>query len=225
MSKNKLARFADNLEFDCLIQPNSLDVLKQNHPLKGKWKSEFFGNDNPLIVELGCGKGEYAIGLSRIFPNKNYLGLDIKGARLWRGAKTVTDEKLRNVGFLRTRIDLASSFFDKDEVDEIWLTFSDPQPKKERKRLSSPVFIEKYRQFLKPGGIIHVKTDSDLLYEYTLEQIKENKFDLLVENNDIYNGFVERQQEELKNILSIRTFYESMWLKDKITIKYISFRI
>lgn len=225
MSKNKLARFADNLEFDCLIQPKSLDVLKQDHPMKGKWKKDFFKNNHPIILELGCGKGEYAIGLSRLFPNKNFLGLDIKGARLWRGAKTVTDEKLPNVGFLRTRIDLTSSFFAKDEVDEIWLTFSDPQPKKERKRLSSPVFIEKYRQFLKPGGIIHVKTDSDLLYEYTLEQIKENKYELLVENNDIYNGFVDKQNEELQKILSIRTFYESRWLKDNITIKYISFRI
>lgn len=225
MGKNKLARFEDNLSFDCLIQPVSTDVLNSSHPMKGNWNKDFFKNDNPIIVELGCGKGEYAIGLSRIFQNKNFLGVDIKGARLWRGAKTVTDEKLPNVGFVRTRVDLTPSFFYKNEIDEIWLTFSDPQKKKERKRLSSPIFIEKYRQFLKPGGIIHVKTDSDLLYAYTLEQIKENKYELLVENNDIYNGFVQKQSEELQKILSIRTFYESMWLKQDIPIKYISFRI
>lgn len=225
MGKNKLARFEDNLSFDCLIQPVSTDVLNASHPMKGNWNKDFFKNDNPIIVELGCGKGEYAIGLSRIFPNKNFLGVDIKGARLWRGAKTVTDEKLPNVGFVRTRVDLTPSFFDKNEIDEIWLTFSDPQKKKERKRLSSPIFIEKYRQFLKPGGIVHVKTDSDLLYEYTMEQIQENNYDLLIENNDIYNGFVQKQSEELQKILSIRTFYESMWLKQDIPIKYISFKI
>lgn len=225
MGKNKLARFEDNLSFECLIQPVSTDVLNSSHPMKGNWNKNFFKNENPIIVELGCGKGEYAIGLSRIFPNKNFLGVDIKGARLWRGAKTVTDEKLPNVGFVRTRVDLTPSFFDKNEVDEIWLTFSDPQKKKERKRLSSPIFIEKYRQYLKPGGIIHVKTDSDLLYEYTLEQIRENNYELLIENNDIYNGFVQKQSEELQKILSIRTFYESMWLKQDIPIKYISFKI
>lgn len=225
MGKNKLARFEDNLSFECLIQPVSTDVLNASHPMKGNWNKDFFKNENPIIVELGCGKGEYAIGLSRIFPDKNFLGVDIKGARLWRGVKTVTDEKLPNVGFVRTRVDLTPSFFAKNEIDEIWLTFSDPQKKKERKRLSSPIFIEKYRQFLKPGGIVHVKTDSDLLYEYTLEQVQENKYELLVENNDIYNGFVQKQSEELQKILSIRTFYESMWLKQDIPIKYISFKI
>lgn len=225
MGKNKLARFEDNLSFECLIQPVSTDVLNADHPMKGNWRNDFFKNDQPIIVELGCGKGEYAIGLSRIFPDKNFIGVDIKGARLWRGAKTVTDEKLPNVGFVRTRVDLTPSFFDKNEIDEIWLTFSDPQKKKERKRLTSPIFIEKYRQFLKPGGIVHVKTDSDLLYEYTLEQIQEHKYQLLIENNDIYNGFVQQQSEELQKILSIRTFYESMWLKQEIPIKYISFKI
>lgn len=225
MGKNKLARFEENTTFDCLVQPVSTDVLNANHSLKGNWKAQFFKNENPIIIELGCGKGEYAIGLSRIFKNKNFIGVDIKGARLWRGAKTVTDEKISNVGFLRTRVDLVNSFFDKNEVDEIWLTFSDPQVKKERKRLTSPVFIEKYRQILKKGGIVNVKTDSDLLYEYTLEQIRDCKYELIMEDNDIYNGFVQKQNEELQKVLSIRTFYESMWLKQNIPIKYISFRI
>lgn len=225
MGKNKLERFEENLTFDCLIQPLSTDVLNGDHPMKGNWRKDFFKNENPIVIELGCGKGEYAIGQARLFPEKNFLGLDIKGARLWRGAKTVTDEKITNVGFLRTRIDLTNSFFAKDEIDEIWLTFSDPQKKKERKRLTSPMFIKRYRQFLKPGGIIHVKTDSDLLYEYTLEQIQEHKYELLIENNDIYNGFVDIQNELLQKILSIRTFYESMWLAQDIPIKYISFRV
>lgn len=225
MGKNKLERFAENKDFDCLIQPLSTDILQKDFYLKGKWNSDFFDNPNPIVLELGCGKGEYAIGLSRIFPDQNFIGIDIKGARLWRGAKTVHEEQLPNVGFLRTRIDLCDRFFGKDEVNEIWLTFSDPQPKKERKRLTSPVFIERYRKFLKPGGIINVKTDSDLLYEYTLEQIKENKYELICENNDIYSGFADKQPEELQKILSIRTYYESIWLDQKITIKYISFRI
>ncbi len=225
MGKNKLARFEDNLSFECLIQPVSTDVLNTSHPMKGNWRKNFFQNEHPVIVELGCGKGEYAIGLSRIFPDRNFIGVDIKGARLWRGAKTVTEENLPNVGFVRTRVDLTPSFFHKNEIDEIWLTFSDPQKKKEKKRLTSPVFIEKYRQFLKPNGIINVKTDSDLLYEYTLEQIQEYNYELLVANNDIYNGFIQKQDEGLQRILSIRTFYESRWLKEEIPIKYISFKI
>jgi tRNA (guanine-N7-)-methyltransferase len=225
MGKNKLARFEENTAFPCLIQPKSNEVLNADHSLKGKWKQEFFRNENPLILELGCGKGEYAIGLSRIFPNKNFIGMDIKGARLWRGARTVNEEKLPNVGFIRSKIDFTGSFFAEGEVDEIWLTFSDPQPKKERKRLTSPIFIERYKKFLKKDGIINVKTDSDLLYGYTLDQIKEHDHHLLTSNNDIYNGFIERQSEELKKILSIRTHYESIWLKNGIKIKYISFQL
>jgi len=171
--KKKLQRFADISSMDWVIEPTMEDIKDGTFPLKGKWHKEVFKNDNPIVLELGCGKGEYAVGLGKKYPDKNFIGVDIKGARIWYGANTVREEKLENIAFLRTRIDFIEAFFDENEIDEIWLTFSDPQRKRPRKRLTSRLFIGRYMKFLKKGGIIHLKTDSDLLFESTLEQREE----------------------------------------------------
>ena len=219
-SKNKLYKFKENETFKCLIQPETDDVLRQDHPLKGNWGKEIFCNDNPIILELGCGKGEYNIALAEKFPQNNYIGVDIKGARLWKGAKYATENKLPNVAFIRTRIEFIDSFFAENEVSEIWLTFSDPQPHKPRKRLSSHIFLERYSKFLKPDGIMHLKTDSQLLYESTLEVIKEGNHRLIEADNDIYNSG--RVADE---ITSVRTFYEKQFLAEGKPITYASWRL
>ena len=187
MGKDKLRRFALMEEFKNVFQPAVGGVF----PLKGKWRKEYFHNEHPIVLELGCGKGEYTVGLAKHFPNKNFIGVDIKGARMFIGAKEALENKMDNVAFLRTRIDFITDYFSEGEVDEIWLTFSDPQPKKPRKRLSSPLFIERYRQILKPGGVIHMKTDSDILFEYTEEQIKENNYECLELTWDLYGSLPE----------------------------------
>ena len=166
MGKNKLKKFAEMEVLGHVIQPPFDDIFKKDHPLKGKWNPEIFENNNPIVLELGCGKGEYSVGMARAFPNKNFIGVDIKGARMWKGATESHEKGIRNVAFLRTRIELIESFFDKDEVSEIWITFPDPQLKNARakKRLPGPVFLNKYRSFLVNNGIIHLKTDNDILY-------------------------------------------------------------
>ena len=188
MGKDKLKRFAENKGFANLVEPPFEEVLNQDYKLKGKWHQDFFKNNNPLVLELGCGRGEYTVGLAQRFPDKNFIGVDIKGARLWRGAKTVHEEQIPNAGFLRTRIDFITSFFAKDEVSEIWITFPDPQRKKRfaRKRLTGPMFIERYKQFLKPEGLMHLKSDSDFFFGYTLEQIEENKYTKQFSTADLY---------------------------------------
>ena len=196
MGHGKLRKFAENETFVCLLQPSAEQVLSQgyanlsDHPVKGRWIEQMFGgHDGPIILELGCGKGEYTLELARRNPDKNYIGVDIKGARLWRGAKTATEEGLRNVAFLRTRIEFITAFFGPDEVSEIWLTFSDPQLRaSENKRLSSAMFLERYRTFLKPGGRIHLKTDSRFLYEYTLAVARVNGLQILASCTDLYMG-------------------------------------
>ena len=222
MGKDKLKRFKENISFKNLFQPK-LSFDSKSHELKENWQTEFC-NKNPIILELGCGRGEYTTGLAKLFPNQNFIGIDIKGARLWKGAKTATENKLINVRFLRTKVDFIEKFFGPEEVDEIWLTFSDPQPKKPRKRLTSPLFINRYKTFLKKNGIIHLKTDSDLLYEYTLEQIKEQNFTIIKNINDIYSS-KSKLENKLTDLLHIKTFYEEKWLKESIKIKYISFRL
>ena len=222
MGKDKLKRFKENISFKNLFQPE-LSFDSTSHELKENWQTEFC-NKNPIILELGCGRGEYTTGLAKLFPNQNFIGIDIKGARLWKGAKTATENKLINVRFLRTKVDFIEKFFGPEEVDEIWLTFSDPQPKKPRKRLTSPLFINRYKTFLKKNGIIHLKTDSDLLYEYTLEQIKEQNFTIIKNINDIYSS-KSKLENKLMDLLHIKTFYEEKWLKESIKIKYISFRL
>lgn len=227
MGKNKLEHFAEMKSFHNLIEAPLSEWLQQDHPIKGRWNQSQFNNNNPIILELGCGKGEYTIGMAQKFTNQNFIGIDIKGARMWRGAKTGIDENIANAAFLRTRIDFIEAFFAKDEVSEIWLTFSDPHPQKgkARKRLSSPWFINRYRKILKPNGVIHLKTDSDLLYQYTLEQIKEHNYKMIFHTNDLYGVSIANLDEETKSILKIRTHYESIFLSKGITIKYVKFGV
>ena len=223
MGKDKLKKFSELNTFTNVLQP-SLNEIQPAHKIKGKWNLEF-KNDNPIVLELGCGKGEYTIGLAKRNPDTNFIGVDIKGARIWKGAKTMNDQKIENVRFLRTKIDFIEHFFSKDEVSEIWLTFSDPQPKRPRKRLTSPLFIERYKKFLCPNGTIHLKTDSNLLYNYTLDEIKENNYTIIEKSTNIYSELIPRATKKLQETLSIQTFYESLWLKKNKTIKYIAFVI
>ena len=197
----------------------------QNFSLKGSWNKEYFENDNPIVLELGCGKGEYTIGLASHFPGKNFIGLDIKGARIWVGAGEAMEKEMKNVAFLRTKIDFITDYFGRHEVDEIWLTFSDPQPKKPRKRLTSKLFIDRYRQVLKPGGIIHLKTDSDLLFESTLEQIEEHKYELLESTWDLYNDMSQELDPVTKDIFHIKTHYEKLFTAKGSVIKYCKFKV
>lgn len=213
MGKNKLMKFAENKKFPHVFQPENTFC-----EYKGLWQSKF-GNRNPLALELGCGKGEYTVALSKKYPQKNFLGIDVKGARIWRGAKTVAEDKIPNAAFLRTRIEFIADFFDVNEADEIWLTFPDPQVNKPRKRLTAPIFIERYRRFLKPEGIIHLKTDSRMLHDYTLKVIDENKFTLLDSYTDIY---AQCPDDEL---LQIKTFYEMRYVAQGVPITYLKFKI
>ena len=222
MGKDKLKRFSQIMTFDNVIQPK-INFYSNDDNLKGNW-STVFNNVNPLVLELGCGAGEYTVGLAKDYPNKNFIGIDIKGARIWKGAKAALDQGLNNVRFLRTKVDFITKFFGENEVNEIWLTFSDPQPKKPKKRLSSKLFTDKYQEFLKINGVIHLKTDSDLLYDFTLEEIKSNNFKLLENITNVYKESYEKSQE-LKKILFIKTFYEKKWLDLEKTIKYLAFSI
>lgn len=222
MGKDKIKRFSQILTFGNVIQPK-INFYSNDDDLKGNW-STVFNNENPLVLELGCGAGEYTVALAKDYPNKNFIGIDIKGARIWKGAKAALDQGLNNVRFLRTKVDFITKFFGENEVNEIWLTFSDPQPKKPKKRLSSKLFTDRYQEFLKINGVIHLKTDSDLLYNFTLEEIKLNSFKLLENITNVYKESYERSQE-LKKTLFIKTFYEKKWLDLEKTIKYLAFSI
>lgn len=193
--------------------------------MKGKWRSMYFKNDNPIVLELGCGKGEYSVGLAKHYPDHNFIGVDIKGSRMFIGAEEALNNEMSNVAFLRTRIDFINDYFEEGEVDEIWLTFSDPQPKKPRKRLSSSLFIDRYRQILKPGGIVHMKTDSDLLFEFTEEQIKEHNYDCLELTWDLYGELPENIDPKIREIFHIKTHYEELFTAKGATIKYAKFKI
>ncbi|MCD7963045.1 MAG: tRNA (guanosine(46)-N7)-methyltransferase TrmB [Rikenellaceae bacterium] len=221
MGKNKFKRFKENETFGCLLQPEFDDIFRKDHYIKGAWRKEFFRNDNPVCLELGCGRGEYTVGLGVRNPETNYIGIDIKGARMWRGAKTATENQMNNIGFLRTRIEFINSFFTKDEIDEIWITFPDPQLKKgrEKKRLTSSVFLSMYAEFLKPNGLIHLKTDCRELHDYTKEVIRVNGLELVEQNTDIYG------MEFADEILSVKTTYEEFYLKQGVPITYVSFRL
>ncbi len=219
MGKDKLRRFAENREFKCFVEPEFEDIFRKNHPLKGQWAKEFFGNDNPIVLELGCGKGEYTVALARREANCNFIGIDIKGARMWRGAKTATEEGLSNVGFLRTRIEFITSFFAKGEISEIWITFPDPQLKTRRakKRLTAPPFLELYATMLSDDGVINLKSDSKHLYLYTAEVIRHFALPCEVSNSDIYgSGFADAT-------LSVKTAYEQMFLEQGLPITYTRF--
>lgn len=220
MGKNKLARWTELGSYNNVIQPEINDVSGKDHPVKGRWNIEIFKNNNPIVLELGCGKGEYTIGLANSFPDNNYIGIDIKGARMWRGAKTANEQNLPNVAFLRTRIEFINSFFSADEVDEIWITFPDPHPglRNSNKRLTSPWYLNSYRYFLKKNGIIHLKTDNKELYDFTNRVLYLNNLETILSTNDLY-------LEKTNNILSIRTHYEKIFLDAGLKINYLSFRL
>lgn len=219
MGKKKLARFAELGTFRNVIQPE-IGQSGNDHPVKGRWRADIFKNENPVVLELGCGKGEYTIGLSERFTGNNYIGVDIKGARLWRGARTAHVDQKTNVAFLRTRIEFINSFFDKGEVDEIWITFPDPHPGKNNsnKRLTCPWFLNAFSKLLKPHGLIHLKTDNTDLFEYTRKVVLRNGLELIASTEDLYSDPI------LNDTLSIKTHYENIFLKEGIKIKYLSFR-
>ncbi|MBP5548229.1 MAG: tRNA (guanosine(46)-N7)-methyltransferase TrmB [Bacteroidales bacterium] len=219
MAKHKLARFAENLTFPNLFQVSFDHLAQHGFEWKGRW-NEVFQNDNPITLELGCGKGEYTIALARQNADRNYIGVDIKGARLWRGAKTSNEEQMKNVAFLRTRIEMIDHFFASDEVSEIWITFPDPQPKKPLKRLSSPRFLNYYSSFLKPGSPIHLKTDSKELYDYTLDEvITPAGYPVIFATSDLYNSNYGGMAS------AVQTFYEKMFLSQGKPITYIQWQI
>ena len=219
MSKGKLQKFAEMNTFQNVLQPHSRDVLNNDFVLKGKWNTNYFNNENKITLELGCGKGEYTVGLAHRFPDKNFIGIDIKGSRIWKGAKEAIESELSNVAFLRTRIEFINSFFSKNEIEEIWFTFPDPQLKKPLKRLTSSRFLNRYRKFLMPDGWINLKTDNTLLFEYTKALAKHNGYEIAVASNDIYGSGL------ADDVLSIKTFYEKGWLAEGLRSHYIRFRL
>lgn len=224
MSKNKLAKFAEMATYPHVFQPAPDEPIDAPSPMRGRWHSDFFKNNHPIVLELGCGRGEYAVGLARRFPDKNFIGVDIKGARMWSGATTSLQENLKNVAFVRTRIEFIGRFFAPDEVSEIWLTFSDPQMKMPTKRLTSTYFMNRYRQFLIDGGLIHVKTDSRFLFTYTSCMVEENHLPIICKTDDLYSVPAREQlPDNILNLLQIQTYYEQQWLSRGITIKFISF--
>lgn len=221
MGKDKLRRFRENETFACFVQPAFEEVFRTDHPLKGHWAHDFFGNDRPIVVELGCGKGEYTVALAERDPEHNYIGVDIKGARMWRGAKTATERHIENAGFLRTRIEFIDSLFAEGEVSELWITFPDPQLKTRRasKRLTSPEFLTRYARLLTPDGKIHLKTDSKHLYAYTQAVIGHFGLPCSVANPDIYGtGYADE-------VLSVKTAYESRFLGMGLPITYTCFSL
>ena len=220
MGKNKLARFEENLTFSNLFQVSYEDLKDNKFELKGRWHEQFFCNNNPIVLELGCGKGEYTVALARKYPEKNFIGIDIKGARLWRGCKTSNEEGMKNVAFIRTRIQLIEQFFAAGEVSEIWVTFPDPQPKKPNKRLTSERFLSYYKNILRHDSTIHLKTDSYELYDYTLnEVIPQGNYQVVFATDDLYGTPCDLE------VCEVRTFYESMFLKEGKKITYIQFKI
>lgn len=225
MSKGKLQKFAEMETFQNVFQYPFSVISEISFEMRGRWGEKFFRNDNPIVLELGCGKGEYTVGLARMFPNVNFIGVDIKGARMYNGAKTALNARLANVAFLRTNIEIIDRFFAAGEVSEIWLTFSDPQMKNPRKRLTSTYFMERYRRFLKDDGLIHLKTDSRFLYLYTLYMVKANSLPLLYATEDLYGaeGKNEANERPDETILGIHTYYEDQWLERGLNIKYLKF--
>ncbi len=224
MAKRKLQRFADVETFDNVAKPTTEQAMQDSFPLKGKWHKEFFKNENPIVLELACGKGEYTVGLAKNYPDKNFLGVDIKGNRLWHGAKYALENKMNNVGFVRTRIDFITQLFAADEVSEIWITFADPQKERPRKRLTGEMFLNRYRKIMKAGGKINLKSDSDLLYEFTKEMVAEGKLKVEVDSANIYEELLPSLGDApLVKDLEIKTYYEKRWLSEGKKIKFISF--
>jgi tRNA (guanine-N7-)-methyltransferase len=221
-SKNKLKRFSENETFNNVFQPTREEVVGDQFPLKGKWNKEFFKNDNPIVLELGCGKGEYSVGLAERFPEKNFIGIDIKGARFWRGAKTAVETGMNNVAFVRTQIELIHHIFTQNEVSEIWITFPDPQIKYKRTkhRMTNAAFLDNYKKILKPNGLMHLKTDSEFMHGYTLGLLHGLGYEVLYANHNIY-----KNEGAPAEVTGIQTFYESQYLEVNKSITYIQFRI
>lgn len=221
-SKNKLKRFNENATFNNVIEPTREEVVSGEFSWKGKWHAEFFKNDNPIVLELGCGKGEYSVGLAQRYPDKNFIGIDVKGARFWRGAKTAIDEELHNVGFLRTQIELLEYCFAENEVDEIWITFPDPQIKYKRTkhRMTNSEFLQRYKKILKPNGLINLKTDSEFMHGYTLGLLHGEGHEVLYANHNVY-----KNEGAPEVVTAIQTFYEKQYLEINKAITYIQFKI
>jgi tRNA (guanine-N7-)-methyltransferase len=221
-SKNKLKRFAENESFANVFQPTREEVVNDSFPLKGKWNADFFGNDNPLIIELGCGKGEYSIGLAEKYPDRNFIGIDIKGARFWRGAKTAVESGMNNVAFVRTQIELIDHIFAEHEVDEIWITFPDPQIKYKRTkhRMTNSSFLKLYKKILKAEGVVNLKTDSEFMHGYTLGLLHGEGHEVLYANHNIY-----KNAGSPSEVTGIQTFYEKQYLEINKAITYIRFKI
>ncbi len=222
-AKRKLKKFAEVNTFNNCFFLSFEQSRAEGLPLKGKWRSEYFKNNNPIVLELGCGRGEYTVGLAQRYPDKNFIGVDIKGNRIWTGAKTAVDNKMNNVAFIRTRIDFIDKCFADNEVDEIWITFPDPQPQKTRvrNRLTHMMFIRRYKTILKEDGIIHLKTDNEPFYDYTHEVIAENKLQLLDATNDLYADTTQRDEA----LTSIKTYYEKKFSDMGFKICYLEFRV
>jgi tRNA (guanine-N7-)-methyltransferase len=218
VAKKKLIHFQENLLFPHLFQPAYPDLIS-GFEIRAKWREIFFKNEHPIVVELGCGKGEYTVGLAAKYPDKNFIGIDWKGARLWRGSKTVSEKGMKNVGFVRAMVDHVEQIFAPSEIDEIWITFPDPQVKKERLRLTAPLFLSKYRNILTHDGIIHLKTDDHFFYSYTLEIIREHNHRLLIATDDLYQSGIS------DDITTIQTYYESRWLEMGKKICYLRFQM
>ena len=226
MGKNKLKKFAEMETFHNVFQP-------PYEPMAGHWRDRYFQNDHPIVLELGCGRGEYTVGLAERYPEKNFIGVDIKGARMWAGAKEAEQKKLKNVAFLRTNIEFITEFFAADEVDEIWITFCDPQMKKATKRLTSTYFMQRYQRIVKPNGLIHLKTDSPFLYTYTTEMLRLNPYPVLCSTDDLYGeksdeATVPVQGKEIAlfaDAKALQTHYEKQWLDRGMSIKYIEWQL
>lgn len=227
MGKNKLKKFAEMETFRNVFQCGAREVVETSSvvSMAGHWREKYFHNNNPIVLELGCGRGEYTVGLAERNPDKNYIGIDIKGARMWAGAKQAESAGMTNVAFLRTNIEMLNYFFTANEVDEIWITFCDPQMKKNTKRLTSTYFMQRYCQVLKPNGIIHLKTDSPFLYTYTQAMVKENQYPIIVDADNLYDAEQGTMAHELEEAKCLQTHYEKQWLDRGMTIKYIAWQL
>ena len=225
MGKGKLAKFADMASYENVFQYPYSVVEHVPFEMQGHWREQYFHNDHPIVLELGCGKGEYTVELAKLYPDTNFIGVDIKGARMWTGATQALQEGLKNVAFLRTNIEIIERFFSEDEVQEIWLTFSDPQMKNPRKRLTSTYFMERYRKFLIDGGIIHLKTDSNFLFTYTTYMVEHNHLPIEYRTEDLYGNHNFQSSIFNSQLLTIQTYYESMWIARGLNIKYMKWQL